>query len=133
MGTEELAEDPEVPVIDEEPTRCKKLARVLDPHIYGVAAITVGNGGDNLGVYIPLVARCDWVELILTLIVFYFLIAVWCWMGRRLGESAVVSRVIQKYEKVLVPLVLICLGIFILIGCHSSELIWPPGPPQHDR
>lgn len=35
------------------------LASVLNPQTYGVAAVTVANGDDNIGIYVPLFASSN--------------------------------------------------------------------------
>ncbi len=39
------------------------LASVLNPQTYKVAAVTVANGGDNIGIYVPLFASSDLTSL----------------------------------------------------------------------
>ena len=46
-----------------------------------VAAVTFANGGDNIGIYIPLFASSDLSALLITLITFGVLIGVWCVAG----------------------------------------------------
>jgi cadmium resistance protein CadD (predicted permease) len=49
--------------------------------------VTFANGGDNIGIYIPLFANCDLSSLEVTLSAFYPPIGVWCfiayWLTRR--------------------------------------------------
>src|SRR5215470_12430985 len=46
-----------------------------------VAAVTFANGGDNIGVYTPLFASSDAARLLITLVIFYVLLAFWCVVG----------------------------------------------------
>ncbi len=55
------------------------LATFLSPQSYKVAAITFANGGDNIGIYVPLFASSDIASLVVILSVFFVLIGVWCY------------------------------------------------------
>ena len=81
-----------------------------------VASITFANGGDNIAVYVPLFANSNGLTLIITLLTFLVMIAVWCVVGYRIGSYPLVSRVMDRYGHILVPFVLIGLGIYIIWG-----------------
>ena len=83
--------------------------------VFTVAAVTFANGGDNIGIYVPLFATSDAQALIITLIAFRVLIAVWCALGYYLGKHPAVKRIVDRYGHILMPFVLIGLGIYILI------------------
>jgi cadmium resistance transport/sequestration family protein len=84
--------------------------------ILSVAAVTVANGGDNIGTYVPLFANSDVSALLITLITFAVLIAVWCVVGYYLGSHSAVKRIADRYGHFLVPFVLIGLGIYIIVS-----------------
>jgi cadmium resistance protein CadD (predicted permease) len=81
--------------------------------VLAVAGVTVANGGDNLGVYIPLFAR-DPGLVPLYGVVFAFLTALWCVVGFHLVENRFIRRQIERYGHVALPVVLIALGLWIL-------------------
>jgi len=95
---------------DQPPEKKPSAASVLT-----VAAVTFANGGDNIGIYIPLFASSDGPALLITLITFATLIAVWCIAGYYLGHHPAVKRTTDRYGHVLVPFVLIGLGVYIII------------------
>jgi cadmium resistance transport/sequestration family protein len=84
--------------------------------VLAVAAITFANGGDNIGIYIPLFANSSAAALLITLITFGVLIAIWCAIGYYLGNHPVVNRLVDRHGHILVPFVLIGLGIYIIIN-----------------
>jgi cadmium resistance transport/sequestration family protein len=84
--------------------------------VFTVAAVTFANGGDNIGIYIPLFANSDATALLITLITFGALIAIWCVVGYYLGSHPALNRIVDGYGHVLVPFVLIGLGIYIILG-----------------
>ncbi|OKH51510.1 transporter [Calothrix sp. HK-06] len=94
---------------------------LLAPQIYNVAAVTLANGGDNISIYVPLFASSTFQQLLITLIVFYILIAVWCYLGYFFTRHRAITGVFNKYGSILAPIVLICLGVYILIDSGSLQ------------
>lgn len=95
-------------------SRVLTLASFLNPQTYKVAAVTFANGGDNIGIYVPLFASSDLASLGVILSVFFVLIGVWCYIAYLLTRQPTVAHVLTHYGKVLAPFVLISLGIYIL-------------------
>lgn len=86
--------------------------------VIAIAGLTLANGGDNLGLYMPLFAHANTVELTTMLVVFFLLVGVWCVVAWRLVGSPGVAERISRYGRRLVPLVLIGLGVVILLDSH---------------
>lgn len=99
-----------------------KLAALLTPQTYSVAAVTLANGGDNIGIYVPLFASCDLPMLLLILTVFFVLIGVWCYIAYRLAQSPAIAHILTRYGHAIVPFVLISLGMFILLESKIYQL-----------
>jgi cadmium resistance protein CadD (predicted permease) len=85
--------------------------------VLAVAGVTIANGGDNLGVYIPLFASASWAIPIYASI-FAAMTALWCWIGYRLVGSPFVGDRIRRYGHIALPVVLIALGLHILAGAR---------------
>ena len=99
----------------------------LSPQSMGIAAITFANGGDNIGIYVPLFANCTLDSLLVILTVFLSLIGLWCYLAYRLTHVPMIAEVLTRYGAVLVPFVLIGLGMMILLESHTLEdydMIW---------
>lgn len=80
-----------------------------------VAGVTLANGGDNLGVYVPLFATApDAIAAYIS--VFAVMTALWCGLGYLVVNNALIGRHIRRYGHILLPIVLIALGIYILSG-----------------
>ena len=101
------------------------LASVLNPQTYRVAAVTVANGGDNIGIYVPLFASSNLPSLEVILSVFFLLVGVWCYVAYRLTSLPAVANVLTRYGRAFVPFVLIGLGIFILLESGTYRLLLP--------
>lgn len=102
------------PPIDQS-SKGRQLRSALHPKVYTVAAVTIANGGDNIGIYTPLFANSDIPRLILILGIFIVLVAVWCLAGYGMARQPSVARVLSRSGHTLVPLVLIGLGIYIIL------------------
>lgn len=89
--------------------------------VLGVAAITVANGSDNLGVYIPMFATTTADELLITLVVFGSLTALWCVLGWWLTRLPTLAALLSRYGAVLLPAVLIALGGAVLHRSHTLQ------------
>lgn len=97
------------------------LAGLLSPQTYGVASITFANGGDNIGIYVPLFASCTWENLLVILSVFFSLVGVWCYTAYRLTQIPAIAQSLSRYGSYLIPFILIGLGIMILVDSHTLE------------
>jgi cadmium resistance protein CadD (predicted permease) len=83
-------------------------------HMWGVAALTLSSGGDNLGVYLPLFATQPPRARIVIVMVFLLMTAVWCFLARWLAHHRLLQPAIQRWGSRVLPIVLIGLGIRIL-------------------
>ncbi|MGA8046005.1 MAG: cadmium resistance transporter, partial [Dermatophilaceae bacterium] len=80
-----------------------------------VAGVTLANGGDNLGVYIPLFATAP--QAIETYVaVFAVMTVAWCALGYAIVNNPLIGSRIRRHGHVLLPVVLISLGLYILSG-----------------
>lgn len=97
------------------------LTNYISPQTCGVAAVTFANGGDNIGIYVPLFANCTWESLAVILSIFFTLVGVWCYAAYRLSYIPIVAETLTRYGSYLVPFVLIALGVSILSENHTLE------------
>ncbi|MFC5063487.1 cadmium resistance transporter [Actinomycetospora atypica] len=88
----------------------------MAPGPLAVAGVTLANGGDNLGVYVPVFTTTSGAGLVVYVAVFLVLVGVWCFLGRYLATRAPVARALARYGHVVLPVVLIGIGLLILVG-----------------
>jgi cadmium resistance protein CadD (predicted permease) len=90
-------------------------ARPVTPgsRVLAVASVTIANGGDNLGVYIPLFSR-DLQLIPVYVTVFAVMTSVWCAAGYYLVNNPILGKQIARYGRIALPFVLIGLGLWIL-------------------
>lgn len=96
----------------------------INPSVVKVAAVTIANGADNIGIYIPVFASMSIADILITVIIFLFLVALWCFVSTRLAEYPFIERNIKKNKYIFVPVVFIGLGIFILIESGTISFIY---------
>ncbi len=94
---------------------------LLSPQTTHVAALTLANGGDNVGIYMPMFASSDGLGLGLTLTVFFSLVGVWCLVAYRLATAGGMAVLLSRYGSRLVPFVLMGLGGVILVDSRTLE------------
>ncbi len=75
----------------------------------------MANGGDNIGVYVPVFATSGLGGMSVYAAVFLVLVAVWSFAGRFFATRPVVAKALSRWGHVLLPLVLIALGVVILV------------------
>ena len=80
-----------------------------------VAGITVANGGDNLGVYVPLFTTRSLLETALILGGFAVMLVMWTFAGYYLARHSAVAARLQRLSGVVMPWVLIGLGAAIIV------------------
>jgi cadmium resistance protein CadD (predicted permease) len=94
----------------------------LSPPVLQVAAVTFANGGDNIGIYVPLFAKSRLLELALTLLVFLTLVAVWCALAYALTRQPRIAPLLSRHAHQIMPFVLIGLGVYILWDSETLQL-----------
>ena len=93
----------------------RKVERRMHSQALAVAGVTMANGGDNLGVYIPMFASAPHIIPTYALI-FAMMTAIWCALGFVLVSIPHIGHAIRRYGHAALPLVLIALGLHILSG-----------------
>jgi cadmium resistance protein CadD (predicted permease) len=86
-----------------------------EPGAFSVAAVTFANGGDNLGVYVPVFANADGEGLLTYTIVFIVLVGIWCAAGWYVATRPLVAQMLSRWAHLLLPTVLVSIGLVILI------------------
>ena len=81
--------------------------------LLSIALITLSNGADNFGVYVPFF-RFNRGHLWLILTTYGVLMGVWCIVGRSLGRHPVILRALDRARHWLIPSVFIGLGVYLL-------------------
>jgi cadmium resistance protein CadD (predicted permease) len=91
-------------------------------NVLAVAAVTIANGSDNIGIYTPVFATSTRAEIGVTIAVFAVGVAVWLLFAHWLVNHPSLGAPIRRYGHWLVPFALIAIGAFILYDAGSLSL-----------
>ena len=84
--------------------------------VWTVAAVTFANGGDNIGVYVPVFLSVGPGAVVAYCVVFLVLVSVLVGLTKFVATRRPVAEALERWEHILFPIVLIGLGIFILVS-----------------
>ncbi len=90
---------------------------------FGVAAITIANGGDNVGVYTPFFATRSVAEIGLVAAVFALMTALWLTVGHGLVSHQRLGAPLRRHGQQVLPFMLIGIGTIILHEAGSATLL----------
>jgi cadmium resistance protein CadD (predicted permease) len=82
--------------------------------VLSVGLVTIANGGDNIGVYVPFLASQTWWSLGLIIGIFLSLVALWCGLALWLARHPKVAPNLDRVQR-LMPIVLIGVGLYVLV------------------
>jgi len=83
--------------------------------IFAAILLTIAAGGDDLGVFIPMFASYAVLDIAVTIAIFIVCIGVLFFLSRALAEAAAVRDRIERYGRIVVPVVYIAIGVMVLI------------------
>jgi len=92
-------------------------------NILSVALVTIANGGDNIGVYIPLFATMTSAQFTVTVVIFAVMTGLLCLTGHWLVYHKKFGSHVQYWGHRILPFVLIGLGLYILWHGGSTSLL----------
>ena len=81
-----------------------------------VAGVTFANGGDNIGVYTPVFLSVEPLAVVAYCVIFLALVAVLVALAKFVATRPPIAEVLERWEHILFPIVLIGLGIAILVS-----------------
>lgn len=96
-----------------------------DKQTYNISAVTISNGGNNLGIYIPLFANSTWQQLLVIITICYLAVFVWLFLSYNLTRQPGIAVVLSRYASKLFPFVLMWLGLRIIMDNQSYRLFLP--------
>jgi cadmium resistance protein CadD (predicted permease) len=92
--------------------------------ILAVAGVTIANGADNIGVYVPLLATMTALEKSQLIVVFFVMTFLWCVLAKYLAARPVIARQLGRYGHIIMPIVLLALGMYILVESDSLSILF---------
>ena len=93
--------------------------------IFLVAMITFAScGADNIGVFVPYFTTLNLANLIVTLLTFLVMIYLLVFSAQKLAQVPSVGETLEKYSRWFIAVVYLGLGMYILIGNNSFDMLW---------
>ena len=88
-----------------------------------VALITISTcGADNIGIYVPFFAPMSPSTIAVTLVVFFVMLTLFCWLASNLGRLPGMAKLLEKHGPTLTSVLYILIGLYVL---------WDAGTIQH--
>ena len=92
-------------------------------NILTVAGVTLANGGDNIGIYIPLFASLTWTSKVSMVGIFLLMTMLWCLTAKYFSTHPYVAKKVDQYGHLVTPFVLVLLGLYILYENETFRLL----------
>ena len=109
------------PQLEGFPSKRPKFSTVLrEHHTCKVSAVTISNGGNNLSIYIPLLANSSSPSALLTMGVCYSAVITWLGLSFRLTRLPLAAIHLSRHARRFFPFMLVWLGFRIL---HDSDAL----------
>ncbi|GAA4835458.1 cadmium resistance transporter [Garicola koreensis] len=83
--------------------------------VTAVALVTVANSSGDIGVYVPVFVTLTGGEVLVCCLIFLVLVAALVLAARWIASRRLIADVLDRWQSVLFPVVLIALGIIILV------------------
>lgn len=88
--------------------------------IWTVVIVTFANGGDNIGVFVPVFVSVSWDIILIYCTVFFILTPLMVFVAKWITSRTPVAKALDRWDDILFPTVLIGIGLFILVGGLTS-------------
>ncbi len=121
----EVIQDVSLDMTPDKPQRPNKSlwATLRDRQTYRVSAVTIANGGNNIGIYVPLFATSTINSIGIILTICYLTVGVWCFLSYHMTSNPLMAPLLARYGRKIFPLVLIWLGFSIIMKSESYRLL----------
>ena len=95
--------------------------KALNHHgnVASVALVTIANGGDNIGVYMPLFAVHSGGQIVIIAVVFAAMTALCCVVARWMVGHRKFGTPLRRYGHIVAPVILIGLGLLIIYNAGT--------------
>nr|WP_021038289.1 CadD family cadmium resistance transporter [Bacillaceae bacterium JMAK1]AGQ45456.1 Cadmium resistance transporter CadD [Bacillaceae bacterium JMAK1] len=79
-----------------------------------VTFIVLASSADDFSIYVPYFTTLNAIEIPIVMLVFFIMVGVLCYVSYRLASMNYISEKIEEYERWIVPIVFIGLGLYIM-------------------
>ena len=89
----------------------------------GAFAVTLGNSGDSLALFLPLMSESNREALLLIVAVYLLLILLWALLSLAIAGHPLIARRLERQGARVVPWIMICVGLYILMDTGTDTLV----------
>ncbi|HZH26377.1 MAG TPA: cadmium resistance transporter [Azospirillaceae bacterium] len=119
IGVRELVEDDEEDGVSESVQGAPSVHPAL-----AVAAVTIANGADNIGVYVPLFTAQGPSASVALAAVFLALAGAWCWLAWRIATHPRIAAPVRRWLPRFMPWALMAAGVYVLLAMGTPSLVF---------
>lgn len=91
--------------------------------IIAMAGVTIANGSDNIGIYVPLLSEFNEWQKVAMVLIFMLMTLVWCFLGIYLSTRPFLAKSIEKYGHIVMPIVFLFIGGYIVYESDVLSLL----------
>lgn len=95
----------------------------LRPSIVTVTITIFADGSEEIGVFFPLFATASTVDLVVTIVTFYALVLLQCFLAYQLVQCKHIGKFLSRYSKNVMPFLLIGIGLYVLSDSILAHMI----------
>jgi cadmium resistance protein CadD (predicted permease) len=92
--------------------------------IAAVAFVTLANGADNIGIYMPAFAIRSGFEIGIFAVIFALLTGLWCFFAHWIVHHPSFGKPVRRYGHQVAPLILIGIGVSIMYEAGTLGLLF---------
>lgn len=107
----------------DEAKELKWCSALFSVHSLKMMAVMLGNGGDDVAIYTPVLVPYSVGEILLTVAIFYVLLVAWLYVAGVFVSFRFVAKAIEKYGDYVTPVALILLGVYIMWSADVLALV----------
>ncbi|WP_047984770.1 cadmium resistance transporter [Ornithinibacillus californiensis] len=88
-----------------------------------VAIVAIVGGSEELAIFVPYFTTLNSNELMIAVLTFFVMIFIWSGICHVLGSTKNVYKVVKRYERIIIPVVFIGIGMKVLLENDTIETI----------
>jgi cadmium resistance transport/sequestration family protein len=88
-----------------------------------VVIIAIVGGAEELAIYIPYFTSLNWDGVILAVLAFVLMVPIWSTFCYMLGSMKSIYHVVKRFERIVIPVVFIGIGMKVLLESDTIEAI----------
>lgn len=106
---------------DDEKQEWELKTKKFRSQIVSVALLALTGGAEELVIFIPYFAALDAFDTMIAALTFFVMIPIWCTVCKKISSIDRFQAGVQKYERIILPIVFIGIGLSVLIENNTLQ------------